>query len=128
MSPKGERHPLQLLTDIEGAIADIREAETLLDATAEHSVEARVAHNAILYALVVIGEAVNALPDELLDTEPEIPWRRIVDMRNYLAHQYFDVSIDLVRDTIDEPLADLEAACGRLRSRLEQQKGEAPQA
>jgi uncharacterized protein with HEPN domain len=43
-----------------------------------------------------------------------------VDMRNFLSHEYFRVRADLVRQTIDEPLAELRAACERLLDTREQ--------
>src|ERR1017187_3293788 len=36
--------------------------------------------------LLEIGEAVKALPDDLLATQPSIPWRQIARMRDHLAH------------------------------------------
>jgi uncharacterized protein with HEPN domain len=61
-----------------------------------------------------IGEAVNALPAEITAQEPDVPWRDIVDMRNFLSHEYFRVLADVVRRTLDEPLEQLRAACHRL--------------
>lgn len=49
--------------------------------------EASAIRNSILYSLIIIGEAVNQLPFALLSLYPEIPWRRIVDLRNVLTHQ-----------------------------------------
>ena len=72
---------------------------------------AALAFDALLYDLVVIGEAVNALPADVLDAFPAVPWRAIVGMRNFLAHAYFDVDIDVIRATVDEPVALLVAAC-----------------
>jgi len=41
--------------------------------------------------LIRIGEAVNRIPDEVLDLFPEQPWPQIVAMRNFAAHQYDDL-------------------------------------
>ena len=73
--------------------------------------------DAILYDLVVIGEAVRTLPDEHTRSEPDIPWQDVVDMRNFLAHEYHQVSTDVVRRTIDAPLDGLRAACIRIQER-----------
>ncbi|GAC1532632.1 MAG: hypothetical protein NVS3B12_10740 [Acidimicrobiales bacterium] len=69
----------------------------------------------MLYNLVVIGEGVAALPEELKAARPEVPWRDVVDMRNFLAHQYFRVITSVLRDTIDAPLEQLRSACKDLR-------------
>jgi uncharacterized protein with HEPN domain len=42
--------------------------------------------DAVRIRLLEIGEAVKALPAELLDTQPGIPWRQIVRIRDHLAH------------------------------------------
>jgi uncharacterized protein with HEPN domain len=57
-----------------------------------------------------IGEAVKALPAELLDTQPAIPWRQVARMRDHLAHRYFDTDHEVIRATVDEDLPELERA------------------
>lgn len=116
MSPREGRHILHLLDDIELAIAELREAEVALAGSAEGTDPPRVPFNAILYCLVVIGEAVNALPDEVRESQPVVPRQRIVGMRNLLTHEYFRVETETVMRTLDAPLVDLQAACDRIRA------------
>jgi uncharacterized protein with HEPN domain len=108
------------IRDILTRVESIGEAEAMMArAEAEgDSSTVRIAYNSILYDLVVLGEAVRALPDDLRDSEPDIPWRQIVGMRNRLAHEYFRPDLDLVALTIDAPLQNLQAACGRLLREL----------
>lgn len=69
--------------------------------------------------LVEIGETIGAIPDELLATEPEIPWREIVAMRHKLVHHhYYDAALGIMAATVSDDLPVLEAAVGRLRVRL----------
>jgi uncharacterized protein with HEPN domain len=114
------RDPGQRLQDILAAVDRIARAEAQLTAADQAGDEdgARVAHDAVLYHLVVIGEAVNALPAAVTAREPDVPWRDIVDMRNFLSHEYFRVLADVVRRTIDEPLEQLRNACQRLRASI----------
>jgi uncharacterized protein with HEPN domain len=49
-----------------------------------------------------IGEAVKALPDDLLATQPSIPWRQITRMRDHLAHRYFDTAHAILQATVDD--------------------------
>jgi uncharacterized protein with HEPN domain len=44
----------------------------------------------------IIGEAVNALPPELLTQFPEIPWGRITGLRNRLIHEYFWIDPEII--------------------------------
>ena len=73
--------------------------------------------DAVRIRLLEIGEAVKALPDDLLASEPDIPWRQIARMRDHLAHRYFDTSHGIVQGTVDRDLPQLEDAVRRLAAR-----------
>ena len=66
--------------------------------------------DAIRIRLVEIGEAVKALPDEVLDAQPSIPWRQIARMLDHLAHRYFDTAHSILQATVDDDLPELEKA------------------
>jgi uncharacterized protein with HEPN domain len=72
----------QRLADIQAAIDAIRshlQRGDLSDVLVSDAVRIR---------LLEIGEAVKALPGELLSTQPHIPWSQIARMRDHLAHRY----------------------------------------
>ena len=46
--------------------------------------------------LLVIGEAANHISDELKTEHGEIPWKRIIGLRNVLAHEYGDILTDRI--------------------------------
>lgn len=103
----------QRLRDILERINAITDAEELLVA-AESSADikqGRTAFDAILYDLLVIGEAVKALPNDTIGRHPDIAWSDIAKLRDLLAHVYFKVRADVIRNTINAPLAELRAAC-----------------
>jgi uncharacterized protein with HEPN domain len=102
------RDELRLL-DIRTAVATIREhlASGAFD---------RKTSDAVLYNLVVIGEAANRLSDETKAEAPEIPWPRIVGLRNLLAHEYFRVDLDVVATIVRDQLEALDCATERLLS------------
>jgi uncharacterized protein with HEPN domain len=66
--------------------------------------------DAVRIRLLEIGEAVKALPDDLLATQPSIPWRQITRMHDHLAHRYFDTAHAILQATVDKDLPDLECA------------------
>jgi uncharacterized protein with HEPN domain len=66
--------------------------------------------DAVRIRLLEIGEAVKALPKELLDTQPAIPWRQITRIRDHLAHRYFDTAHGILQATVDDDLPELERA------------------
>lgn len=66
--------------------------------------------DAVSYAIVVIGEAANALKDVGPRLAPEIPWADIRGMRNKVAHEYFGVDVRVLWQTVGEDLPALLAA------------------
>lgn len=106
------------LKDIEHRILRIYEAQSLLafaDDQQDHVV-ADLSLDAILYGLLVIGEAVRSLPKEFTDKHSDIPWNNIIGARNILAHEYSRVDARLVRATLDGPLETLLAVCSSRHS------------
>jgi Protein of unknown function DUF86 len=71
--------------------------------------------DAVRIRMLEIGEAVKALPAELLSREPDIPWKQVAGMRNHLAHCYFDTNHAVLRATVDHNLPELDRAIERLR-------------
>lgn len=62
--------------------------------------------------LLVIGElAAQLLEDhkEFAANCPTIPWSQMKGMRNRMAHGYFELDMDIVWDTVQEAIPDLEA-------------------
>ena len=47
---------------------------------------------------------------KLLPLRPEIPWKQVKGMRDFIAHGYFDINIDMVEDVIKNDLKPLELA------------------
>lgn len=58
----------------------------------------------VLYNFVIIGEASINIPDEVKQRDVSIPWRMMGDMRNVMAHEYFQVSLGVVWQTIHRSL------------------------
>jgi uncharacterized protein with HEPN domain len=104
------------LTDIsEAAERVIRAVAALEQAEADgRDDEAQLAFDALLYRLVVIGEAVKALPEELRARHPQIPWREIARLRDLLAHHYYRVDARVIRRTVESPLSELQGAVTQL--------------
>jgi uncharacterized protein with HEPN domain len=75
--------------------------------------------DAVRVRLIEIGEAVKALPEDLLASEPDLPWAQIAGTRDRLAHRYFDTSHAILTVTVEEDLPELEAATRRLVQRLD---------
>jgi len=62
---------------------------------------------AILYFLIVIGEATKRLSFEFRASHPEIDWQSMAGVRDILAHQYDRVNIQTVWDAVQTDLPEL---------------------
>lgn len=70
--------------------------------------------DAVRVRLIEIGEAVKALPEDLLVSEDQIPWAGRKHMRDLLAHRYFDTSHTILQTTVDHDIPALKDAILRL--------------
>lgn len=61
----------------------------------------------VLYKLIVIGEAATNIPSAIKVETPELPWRKMSDMRNIVAHEYFRVEMGIVWETVHTNLPPL---------------------
>lgn len=77
-----------------------------------------VIQDAVMRNLEVMCESIKKLPDEWKNSEPDIPWHRIVGFRNKLAHDYFDIDLDVVWDIVENYLPDLEIAVEKISARF----------
>ncbi len=54
--------------------------------------------------LEIIGEGARAISPEFREAHPELPWKKMVGMRDRLIHGYYDVNLDVVWETTTEDL------------------------
>ena len=65
---------------------------------------------AVIMSLIIIGEAATQIMDgytAFTQAHSEVPWRSMRNMRNRMAHGYFDINLDIVWDTVQEWLPEL---------------------
>lgn len=102
------REELLRLQDIAAAIDDIRERQAEAH-DAELGADSPLLRDALLYNLVVIGEAVKNVSEDLRQRRPEVPWKSIAGLRDLLAHEYFRIQMTRIEEIVDkelEPLAE----------------------
>lgn len=75
-------------------------------------------YHAVVYNIMIIGEAANMLTNEFRDRHHEIPWRQIIDMRNVLVHGYYTTSPLFVWETYTNDLPLLKQQVEKFISEL----------
>lgn len=94
-----------VLLDIHNAAQRIRLFATGLSKTNLAANEEK--QSAILYQVIVVGEAAKRLSTDFRNTHPNIPWKEIAGMRDILAHQYDRVNLDTLWDVIQNDIPEL---------------------
>jgi len=64
----------------------------------------------IIRQLSIVGEAASKLTRETKARAPDIPWRSIVGMRNIIIHDYSEIKLERVWETVEKDLPVLRKA------------------
>lgn len=67
-----------------------------------------MAIDAVVRNFEIIGEAANNIPDDVENANPQVPWKQMVEMRNFLIHEYFGVDLNTVWQTAHKYLPELK--------------------
>ena len=100
------------LDDILEAIRRIRDFTERMDF--ERFKEDLKTQDAVVRNLEIIGEASSRLPEVVRLAAPEIEWRKVIGIRNILAHGYFGISLPIIWDVVQNKLDKLYDSCARL--------------
>ena len=85
--------------------------------TKEEFMADRKTQQAVILNIIVIGEAATKIADESTEfaaKHPEIPWKQMRGMRNRMAHGYFEINLDVVWDTVQLSLPELDRQISRI--------------
>lgn len=70
-------------------------------------VENIILNNAISFRFIQISENAKKLPNSFIINYPDIPWGKISGLRNKIVHDYGNVELDIIYDTVMNNLPDL---------------------
>lgn len=105
-----------ILEDILSAIERIEERTKKVHSIDDFvdSSEGQILLDATCMLLIAIGESLKKLDSatkgELLPTYPDIPWKNVKGMRDFVAHHYFDIDVDQVLWVLQNEIAPLKKA------------------
>jgi uncharacterized protein with HEPN domain len=63
---------------------------------------------AIVRSLEIIGEAAKNVPEHVKNKRGEIPWKKIIGLRDVLVHRYFGVDYANVWKIVKEDIPELK--------------------
>ena len=75
------------ITKIEGYIKELSYEDFIMDDKTK---------DAVVRNLEIIGEAAGKIPKEIREKYKDIPWAKIVGLRNRLIHGYFAIDYEIV--------------------------------
>lgn len=110
-----KRTPVERLQDIAQCIEKI--GQFLEGKTFDDFSHNAMLHDAVVRNLEIISEASRHITKELKAEVPEVPWRKVADMGNWLRHAYEKTEDAILWETIQSGLPDLAAAVKRLLAR-----------
>jgi uncharacterized protein with HEPN domain len=70
--------------------------------------------DAILYNLIIIGEAANQVSQEFQEQHSSIPWSSMIGTRNIIVHGYDQVKLQVVWKILQRDLETLRSEIAKL--------------
>lgn len=67
--------------------------------TASEFKKKQIVIDAVIRNFEVIGEASNSVPRIVQHAHPQIPWKQMIALRNFLIHEYSGVDVNTVWQT-----------------------------
>jgi len=107
-------HILEAITGIEDTIAGLSR-----DTVMEHW----TLRSAVERGIEIISEAARHVPLELTDAYPDVPWKNIRGIGNFLRHEYDRLEPDILWQIASEGLIPLKAAVRSMLAELRESQG-----
>lgn len=100
---------LGYLVDILIAARDLVEFKQAT--TQDEFLHSKLLRSAILHQLVLIGEGSRRLSEDFRAQHAEIPWQRVIALRNFVVHEYDEIDFAIVWTICERHVPELIAFC-----------------
>lgn len=81
--------------------------------------------DAVSMRLQVIGKTLkkmNSIDAEILSKHPEIEWGKIIRLRDFISHHYFDLDAEIIFDVVKNHLPQLRKSINKIILDLNKEK------
>ena len=86
--------------------------------TEEQFLRNKMMQFAIIKNLEIVGEAAYLLTKDLKQNHPEVEWKDIEGMRHFLVHEYYQISNEIIWQTIENDLESLKTKVNKIISEI----------
>ena len=105
------------LQDILGSVGDIE--DFVEGMSFEQFAVDRKTLNAVVRSMEIIGEAARNIPASVREKYGEVPWKRMIGMRNKVIHGYFGVNVKTLWNTVKDDLPPLKQLVQKMLKDME---------
>ena len=106
------------MRDIEERFLDMLEAIQRIGKYAARGRQAFVSDELIqtyiVHNLQILGEAAAKVSPAQQAEYPDLPWPKMIGMRNVLVHNYFNIDLDIVWQVVESELPALQEKISRI--------------
>jgi uncharacterized protein with HEPN domain len=103
---------------LEDMLNAINAVESYHVATYDEFFHDSMLQDAMMFNLIILGEAANKIPKDFQDTHLELPWASIIGTRNVIVHGYDQIKLKIVWDIITKDLGQLKATIKELLAKI----------
>lgn len=113
------------LTDIWEAATDLVDFVKDMETAALHALPHadRMGYRAVKNALIELGEAVKAIPEDVRQRYPDVDWKGFAGLRDMIAHRYFGLDparlLPIIKTEVPGLLAAVEKELALLQGKTD---------
>ncbi len=74
--------------------------------------------DAVVRNLEIVGEASRNIPEETRRSYPDIPWKRMIGLRNIVVHEYFGIDLTIVWEIVTRNLPETQPLIAEMLDKL----------
>ena len=106
--PEKDAHVLQIMTKY---CDELYETMQYFGDIKSEFLENRICQAASCMELFMIGEGIKLLSSNILENNTEVPWKRIMEMSDFVGSQYYNADFEKVWDMIHDDIPVLREYC-----------------